>query len=123
MAIVHTSFDPDTTELVLRSKRKRVPMFNCIAVGGEEILRTLTASESWFFWGMSQSRDLNTNLVKFSRKDCPDEKLNTFPKVMKSLEDKKLIQRRQQNVYLINPNIVLPSFDEYEKVCSMWAEK
>jgi hypothetical protein len=125
MSIVQATFDVSQTEVTFGKKRYKVPMYGCHQQGNRHmtdsrtVLKTLTQSESWFFWSMDMAKDIETNEVLFSRADCPSQ-VNSYPKVMTSLVSKNIIIRLKQNNYLINPNMTLPLFANYDKVLAKW---
>ena len=85
-----------------------------------DVLMTLTKTETWFFWTMDKSKDIETNEVFLSRGCCPEQQVSYFTKVMASLVSKNIIIRLKQNNYLINPNMTLPLFANYDKVLAKW---
>ena len=126
MSIVQATFDVSKTEVTFGKKRYKVPMYGCHQQGNRhmtdsrDVLMTLTKTETWFFWTMDKAKDIETNEVFLSRNCCPDQQVSYFTKVMASLVSKNIIIRLKQNNYLINPNMTLPLFENYDKILAKW---
>lgn len=103
-----------------------VPYYSCIQTrnrhmtDSRDVLMTFTKNEAWFFWSMDKAKDIETNEVLFSRADCPEEKIHSYPQVIAGLIAKNVIIRTKQNHYIINPNVTLPKFDTYKDVLAKW---
>jgi len=126
MSIITTIYDLNDVNVTLSKKKFKIPRYACFQQGNKnmidsrDVFMTMNQSESWFFWSMDKIKDKETNEVIFSRAHCPKEKGSYYTTVIAKLIDKRLILRLKQNHYLINPNVILPTFNSYEKVQAKW---
>lgn len=77
--------------------------------------KIITIKRFFRFIGM---RNENTNEVYYKPENKSEQQM--FSRIYKELFDMQLLVRVKPAVYLINPNALLPTFSEYEKVNANW---
>jgi hypothetical protein len=124
---------PDGEDLIITKvsrKSEVVPAYTCI--GGHmsyyssekgypdlfDTLKDISKLGTWFFWSLMKERNITTNESKFSAANAAESrKITTAYKELYALN---MVKRIKQQLYLINPKVVLPEKGEYLKVKTRW---
>ncbi len=125
---------PNADDDLILSRRTKpteiVPAYTCI--GGNmvyktketsypdlfEVLKNLSPSGTWFFWTLTEKRDLKTNIAVYDAVSPTEaQKITRAYKELFSLD---IVKRIKKQHYLINPKVMLPEKGEYVNVKNHW---
>ena len=82
------------------------------------VLRNLSKSATWLWWGLLEQRNYLTNECIFVSKNGVEAK--KVSKAYKELRNVDLVVRISRQHYLINPIAYLPDFNNFEQVHNHW---
>jgi hypothetical protein len=110
---------------------EQVPSFSCVGDSNEYInryapgypelfgvLKNLSTKANWFFWSLVEKRNILTNEAPFIAKDRTESVKISHG--YKELKDLQLVFRIKQQLYLINPSVMLPKKNYYQIVLTRW---
>lgn len=80
-----------------------------------KIMQELDFNANWLLWCLIEKRDFNTNVAIFTANDMSNTLKKRAVRGYKELFSKKLVVRIEQKKYMINPDLVIPNFNNYEK--------
>ncbi len=110
--------------------RTIVPAFICIGANDHystptpnypglfDVLIDLSKSGTWLLWTLIRKRNLKTNKTWFKPANKKEETRVT--RAYKEISEHQLVCRIRRELYLINPKIAIPQFDDYYAVMDQW---
>lgn len=121
----------DDKEVVVSERKKYKTKHKFIALGmtmynEDEVKKTahimmeLSVSAHWLIWNLIAQRDYNNNVVKMELKNLSSAEKQRGARGYKELKDKKLAVRIDKSVFLINPDFILPNFNNYQACKEHW---
>lgn len=135
MSNINLQADLPADERLILSREQandeQVPSFSCIGDSNEYInpnvpgypklfgvLKNLSSRANWLFWSLVEKRNIFTNEAPFIAKDTTESVKISHG--YKELKDLKLVCRIKQQLYLINPSVILPKKKYYQIVLTHW---
>lgn len=84
------------------------------------VFKGMNQREHWFLWTLDQLKDPKTNVAILVRSQLSSEDSRAVDHVYATLKEKQVVLRIKKNTYLINPLILLPTFETFETVKAHW---
>lgn len=84
------------------------------------IMRELSVSGNWLVWGLIMARDYNTNLAELVMKGyCSADKQRAV-RGYSELKAMGLVLKKGKSVFMINPEFIMPNFNNYDACQAQW---
>lgn len=78
-----------------------------------KLLGEMNGGATWFFWQLMGVRNQTTNECHFTVKDLNRTEQNKLSRGFKELHGKNILKRVRKELYMINPNAVIPTKDNF----------
>ena len=78
------------------------------------------SNSTWLFWKLNINNNHKTNISTLDPKSLSKAEIGKLARGYKELSQRGVIKRIKQKHYLINPTVVVPSFNYLSEVILHW---
>lgn len=86
------------------------------------IMQELGFNANWLLWCLIEKRNYNTNVSMFSANELGNDLKKRLVRGHKELSEKNLVIRIKKATYMLNPDVVIPNFNNYAECKNTWLE-